>query len=141
MSERGRAMEKQIGWNKAMSELEDAKNYIEDYVIECATRLVEEQEEAILKTIQHIGGSVFIDITVDKNKVIEALTDYQKKIKGKSESSVDEVKHGKWFLLDECSNEGVYCSVCSKKVYKKDYANQKLKSNYCPNCGAKMDLD
>lgn len=50
-----------------------------------------------------------------------------------------EVKHGYWILLDECANEGVYCSVCSKKVYRKDYANQNLKSNFCPNCGAKMD--
>lgn len=52
---------------------------------------------------------------------------------------VVEVKHGEWYLLDECSNEGVYCSVCHKKVYRKWYANQKVKSNYCPNCGAKMD--
>lgn len=49
------------------------------------------------------------------------------------------VKHGHWELLDECSNAGVYCSVCHKKVYKIDYANQKIKSNYCPNCGARMD--
>ena len=48
------------------------------------------------------------------------------------------VVHGRWHLLDECSNEGVYCSVCHKKVYRKDYANQKVKSNYCPNCGADM---
>ena len=53
----------------------------------------------------------------------------------------DTIKHGKWFLLDECSNEGVYCSVCGKKVYKTGYANQKIKSKYCPNCGAIMDLD
>ena len=33
---------------------------------------------------------------------------------------------GYWNLLDECSNEGVYCSVCNKKVYKKYYANQKV---------------
>lgn len=46
---------------------------------------------------------------------------------------------GRWFLLDECSNAGVYCSVCQKKVYKEQYANQKLKSTYCPNCGAKME--
>ena len=45
---------------------------------------------------------------------------------------------GHWILLDECSNEGVYCSVCSKKVFKKEYANQKMKSKYCPNCGARM---
>ena len=48
-------------------------------------------------------------------------------------------KHGYWFALDECANEGVYCSVCNKKVYKLNYANQKLKSKYCPNCGAIMD--
>lgn len=48
-------------------------------------------------------------------------------------------KHGHWVALDECTNEGVYCSVCSKKVYKLYYANQKLKSKYCPNCGAIMD--
>ena len=60
-------------------------------------------------------------------------------LKGAPTADVEEVKHGEWFLLDDCANEGVYCSVCHKKVYKKDYANQKLKSPRCPNCGAKMD--
>lgn len=46
---------------------------------------------------------------------------------------------GQWFLLDECSNSGVYCSICGKKVYKEDYANQKIKSKFCPNCGAIME--
>ena len=54
-----------------------------------------------------------------------------------------EVVHGHWTSLTECSNAGVYCSVCNKKVYKEDYAwcnrKNKLRSNYCPNCGAKMD--
>lgn len=49
------------------------------------------------------------------------------------------VVHAHWFLLDDCANEGVYCSACTKKVYKTNYANQKLKSKYCPNCGAQMD--
>ena len=48
-------------------------------------------------------------------------------------------KHGHWAALDECANKGVYCSVCHKKVYKLNYANQKLESKYCPNCGAIMD--
>lgn len=47
--------------------------------------------------------------------------------------------HGHWFLLDECANAGVYCSVCHKKVYTEHYANVKLKSKFCPNCGAIMD--
>ena len=56
-----------------------------------------------------------------------------------------EVVHGHWISLTECANAGVYCSVCNKKVYKEDYAwcnrKNKLRSNYCPNCGAKMDGD
>ena len=56
-------------------------------------------------------------------------------------ADVAKVKYGKWILLDECANEGVYCSICHKKVFKKHYANQKLKSKFCPNCGAKMGED
>lgn len=50
-------------------------------------------------------------------------------------------KTGKWKLLDDCANAGVYCSNCHKKVYREDYANQKIKSKYCPNCGAKMEIE
>lgn len=49
------------------------------------------------------------------------------------------VRHGHWVLLDECSNAGVYCSVCHKKVYNEHYANVKPKSEICPNCMAIMD--
>ena len=58
---------------------------------------------------------------------------------------ISRVRHGKWISLTECANEGVYCSICKKKVWKSDYAlsshksRNKLRSNYCPNCGAKMD--
>lgn len=51
---------------------------------------------------------------------------------------VEERPIGHWNLLDECSNEGVYCSICNKKVYKKYYVSQKVKSRFCPNCGAMM---
>lgn len=54
--------------------------------------------------------------------------------------TVQECRH--WVSLTDCSNAGVYCSVCNKKVYMEDYAwcnrKNKLRSNYCPNCGAKM---
>lgn len=52
--------------------------------------------------------------------------------------SLEERPLGHWALLDDCANEGVYCSICNKKVYKKPYANQKVRSKFCPNCGAKM---
>ena len=60
-------------------------------------------------------------------------------------ADVAPVRHGRWIPLTECANEGVYCSICKKKVWKSDYAQcskksrNKLESNYCPNCGAKMD--
>ena len=60
-------------------------------------------------------------------------------------ADVATVRHGQWISLTECANEGVYCSICKKKVWKSDYAwcskksRNKLRSNYCPNCGAKMD--
>ena len=60
-------------------------------------------------------------------------------------ADVAPVWHGRWISLTDCSNAGVYCSVCHKKVYKEDYAicnrKNKLRSDYCPNCGAKMDSE
>ena len=68
---------------------------------------------------------------LDKINSLQSMDTIEKKTK----------KHGSWILLDECANAGVYCSVCHKKVYKTDYANQRIKSKYCPNCGARMDLN
>ena len=60
-------------------------------------------------------------------------------------NDVAPVRHARWFTLTECANEGVYCSLCHKKVYKVWYAwcnkVNKVRSDYCPNCGAKMDLE
>lgn len=54
-------------------------------------------------------------------------------------------KRGHWNALTDCANAGVYCSVCHKKVWKEDYADcnrkNKLRSNFCPNCGARMSDD
>lgn len=73
----------------------------------------------------HVGWNDAIDAIVENAPTIEA----------------ESVKHARWILLNECSNAGVYCSACHKKVYKEQYANQKLKSKYCPNCGSRMDLE
>ena len=59
------------------------------------------------------------------------------------ENGVTVQECGYWVSVTDCANAGVYCSVCHKKVYKEDYAwcnrKNKLRSDYCPNCGAKMD--
>lgn len=68
-------------------------------------------------------------------KAVQKLADYE----DLEEQGLLVRKKGKWELLDDCANAGVYCSNCSKKVYRVDYANQKVKSKYCPACGAKME--
>ena len=70
---------------------------------------------------------------------MDAIHDAMEHVKFMPTLEQNERKHGHWMLLDECSNAGVYCSNCHKKVYKTDYANQKIKSKYCPNCGSIMD--
>ena len=50
-----------------------------------------------------------------------------------------EPKKGYWYPLTSCANEGIYCSVCQKKVYRIDYSRtMKTRSKFCPNCGAEM---
>lgn len=44
------------------------------------------------------------------------------------------VKHGKWELVDEAEPQRYGCSKCSCLSWYGMY-------NYCPNCGAKMDLE
>lgn len=54
-------------------------------------------------------------------------------------ADVAEVVHGQWYLLDDCANDGVYCSACGRRVQREEFAYKKLRSKYCPHCGAKMD--
>lgn len=53
------------------------------------------------------------------------------------------IPKGKWIILDECANEGVYCSECHKKVFKLEFRPTMKWRNfkYCPNCGAEMEIE
>lgn len=53
-------------------------------------------------------------------------------------ADVVEVVHGKWIWFEDCVNSGLYCSACHKLIHKVMRPKKKL-SNYCPNCGARMD--
>ena len=80
------------------------------------------------------------------DSIDQAITDSEDGVPCDHLIEVAQVQHGHWISLTECANEGVYCSICKKKVWKSDYAwcskksRNKLRSNYCPNCGATMDL-
>ena len=42
------------------------------------------------------------------------------------------VVHGRWVCVDTDTEQFFLCNRCKKKEY--------WESNYCPNCGCKMDL-
>lgn len=57
-------------------------------------------------------------------------------------ADVEEVRHGKWTIRHEGTYKRAkcYCSVCGKSNgIGGIISNQK--KQYCPNCGAKMDLE
>ena len=82
--------------------------------------------DALLEFAKHRYGMTVIPSDIKSFPTVDAV----------------EVVHGRWVSLTDCANAGVYCSVCNKKVYNEDYAwcnrKNKLRSNYCPNCGADM---
>lgn len=49
-------------------------------------------------------------------------------------------KQGRW-IESEIENEKYVCSVCGGSCWYYDYQGDVAKSNYCPNCGAKMEAD
>ena len=48
-------------------------------------------------------------------------------------ADVAPVRHGRWLWVDTDTEQFFLCNRCKKKEY--------WESNYCPYCGAKMDLE
>lgn len=46
-------------------------------------------------------------------------------------ADVEPVRHGRWLCVDTDTEQFFLCNRCKKKEY--------WESNYCPNCGAKMN--
>lgn len=61
-------------------------------------------------------------------------------VKSQPEADVAEVRHGEWHYPPYAPFGGSYemkrCSICG---YKPDFDADNPYSNFCPNCGAKMD--
>ena len=49
------------------------------------------------------------------------------------------VKHGRWINNLEEAWQAFNCSICDEST--DDTCMGKPRANYCPNCGAKMDLE
>ena len=48
-------------------------------------------------------------------------------------ADVAPVVHGRWVCVDTDTEQFLLCNRCKKKEY--------WESNYCPECGARMDLE
>lgn len=83
---------------------------------------------------------------VERNKIMEALLDWAVCLNNPDTLSrsdalfiidnieaadVAPVVHGEWLCAEADDEQFFLCSVCNDKEY--------WESNYCPNCGAKMD--
>lgn len=57
-------------------------------------------------------------------------------------ADVVEVRHGRWMTTDAYPHH-LYCSVCYKTYAKNaKWVNElDLPTNYCPNCGARMNKE
>ena len=83
---------------------------------------------------------------IEKNKIREAILDWAVCLNNPNTLSrsdalfiIDNVEaddvapvvHGKWLYAETDDEQFFLCSVCNNKEY--------WESNYCPECGAKMD--
>lgn len=65
------------------------------------------------------------------------LTEYQllaEAINAIPAADVEPVRHGRWVSIFE-DPDTLYCSECRRLCFRR------FRSNYCPNCGAKMDAE
>lgn len=118
----------------------------------CIARIEVDTEE-IIKRIEEE-----YDITVGKMTREEAIKKLQKQKAEYLEEWVDysgvaeaydmaiealeqePVKHGEW-VESKIPNELYVCSNCGGACWSYDYERTIVKSNFCPNCGAKMDKE
>ena len=91
---------------------------------------------------------------IDKEKAMKLLTDSmyaygtfsvehmiaRQKIKNIPAEDVAPEVHGKWIFNHMTGEKSYYadCSNCNKEYFFENYLKE---FNYCPNCGAKMDLE
>lgn len=53
---------------------------------------------------------------------------------------VAEIRQGKWKIEEYKNHLNVVCSNCNKEFYVYKQGQYRIdRSNYCPNCGAKME--
>ena len=98
-----------------------------------------EREEAIRILSNPITMSMCVKLDECKYKRQQRETDLEL-IKSLPAADVQPVKHGKWEEVHHWFEDIEYsCSVCGCYALYKELTKDQICSEYCPNCGAKMD--
>lgn len=74
-----------------------------------------------LKNLETMLNNGKFDCLMNENRCINPSED------------VAPVRHGRWVCVDTDTEQFFLCNRCKKKEY--------WESNYCPECGARMDLE
>ena len=69
----------------------------------------------------------------EHDDIVELYSDARAAIIYAKPADVAPVRHGRWLCVDTDTEQFFLCNRCKKKEY--------WESNYCPNCGCKMDLE
>lgn len=92
---------------------------------------IEAFDRISLQRIKGLGLELLISVSDAKNilegmKAVEAAP----------------VKHGKWEYSENIYDDSTWvCSICEEPWTMIDGTPQENNMKYCPNCGAKMDLE
>ena len=72
------------------------------------------------------------------NSIEQAITDSEDGVPCDHLIEVAPVRHGEWIVCGDGDNVPWVCSHCGKTTTNK---YKVMYGKYCPNCGAKMDLE
>lgn len=97
-------------------------------------------EMVIREIVQAAKDNGVTDLTIlDRKFILEALQEKWDRMNGKED--VAPVVHGKW--VKWYGDNQHHCTVCecyaNAKIGALGYVEEEFLSEYCPNCGAKMD--
>ena len=86
---------------------------------------------------------VSIDMMCDAGGILQPVTEAvrqvcKEKVRAEPTIEVEPVKHGQWIRNKEGSE--FVCSVCGGFAPLNYYNCHRVCSEYCPHCGAKIDL-
>ena len=87
-----------------------------------------------------------LDLMCDAGGILQPITEVVRqfckdKIRLEPTADVQEVKHGRWIEKDSRYVHNFKCSVCNDVRFDIPTCMGKPLFNFCPNCGAKMDLE